>query len=325
MRIGVLGPAHADSFADNITCSLTGMGLDAVALGAVMPRLKRHRINQVASMALKSVLVERRVQARLAERALAQQVDLVLTVQGTLLPEVVASLRRNGVQVVLWYPDAVVNLGRQLMIIADYSAVFFKDPALVARSADLWGLHAHYLPEACNPRWHRPEGAGQTEPHVVVVGNCYGARIRLLERLIDEDVPFKIYGAPLPRWAQGRLAPFHTGEVIYRERKARVFRSAAAVLNNLHPGEGDGSNTRLFEATASGGVVLSEHRPAVKELYDDGSEILSFRSFDDLLQLVRRAVADPESGTAVADAAARRALAEHTYEHRLTRLLEVVA
>jgi hypothetical protein len=58
--------------------------------------------------------------------------------------------------------------------------------------------------------------------------------------------------------ALSALAPLreiHTGRLSIGEEKARVFRSAAAVLNNLHPAEISGVNARLFEAAGSGAAA----------------------------------------------------------------------
>ena len=72
------------------------------------------------------------------------------------MPESVAGLRRNGARVALWFPDAVANLGRALMLMAPYDALFFKEPHLVDRLRAMLDLPVYYLPEACNPRCHRP-------------------------------------------------------------------------------------------------------------------------------------------------------------------------
>ncbi len=60
----------------------------------------------------------------------------------------------------------------------------------------------------------------------------------------------------------------YAGHPVFGHDKARVFREAAAVLNNLHPAEMRGVNARLFEATASGAAVLCERRPVLDELFD---------------------------------------------------------
>ncbi len=108
-----------------------------------------------------------------------QALDLVISVDEALRPETVAAMRARGVKVVLWYPDAVANFGRQLLLLAPYDRIYIKEPAVVPRLTDLLGLPVSYLPEACNPRWHRPVGDPGTRPYVVVAGNMYPSRVIL--------------------------------------------------------------------------------------------------------------------------------------------------
>ena len=65
-----------------------------------------------------------------------------------------------------------------------------------------------------------------------------------------------------------RARAAHTGRYLAREEKARVFRSAAGVLNTMHLAEVNGVNARLFEAAGCGAAVLTEFRSTVPELFD---------------------------------------------------------
>ena len=149
-----------------------------------------------------------------------------------------------------------------MMLLAPYDALFFKEPHLVERLRANLGLPVYYLPQGCNPRWHRPFVPAGTEPHLVIAGNMYPSRVRLIDRLIAKGIPLKLYGSGFPRWlgeTQAREA--HTGRCVFREDKARAFRSAAGVLNTMHPAEVAGVNSRLFEAAGCGAAVLTEFRP----------------------------------------------------------------
>jgi spore maturation protein CgeB len=262
----------------------------------------------------------------LLEGTRGQHFDAFVVVDSTLTPETVDVLGEIARPLCFWYPDAVSNLGRQTMFQGSYDAVFAKEPRLVDTAREIAGLPAHYLPEACNPRWHRvPPGEIDHDPHLVVMGNYYPYRIRLLERLHRAGVPMRLYGNGFPRWMPSpALAPLHTGSYLAGAAKARVFRSAAGVLNALHPAEMDGLNTRLFEATACGGCVISEDRGHLGEHYRVGDEVLAFRSFDELVDQARWCIDHPDEARRIGDTAAVRARDEHTFAHRLAELLEVV-
>jgi hypothetical protein len=86
-----------------------------------------------------------------------------------------------------------------------------------------------------------------------------------------KDIPLKLYGGPFPRWIRDTPSRgVHAGRVVIGEEKARVFRGAVGVLNNLHPGEIDGVNARLFEAAGCGAAVLCEMRPVLPGLFGVG-------------------------------------------------------
>ena len=209
------------------------------------------------------------------------------------MPSVVTRLRSSGARVAFWFPDAVVNLGRQLMLLAPYDAIFFKEPFLTDRLRAMLDLPVYYLPQACNPRWHRPVAQAGTEPSLVIAGSMYPSRVRLLDRLIAKGIPLRLYGGGFPRWigeTPSRAA--HTGRYVAREEKARVFRSAAGVLNTMHPAEVNGVNARLFEAAGCGAAVLTEFRPTVPELFEVGKEVLAFHDFDDLLEQATRLLSE---------------------------------
>jgi spore maturation protein CgeB len=160
----------------------------------------------------------------------------------------------------------------------------------------------------------------------VVVGNMYPSRVRLLDRLIEKGIPLKLYGAGFPRWlGETRAREAHTGRCVFREDKARVFREAAGVLNNLHPAEMNSLNARLFEAAGCGAAVLTEFRPALPELFDVGREVLAFHDFDELVDQATRLLNEADLTVRLGDAAALRAHRDHTYDLRVVALLNMLS
>lgn len=338
MRVGVVGPVYPDSFAENIAAGLRAIGAAAHLLGSALPRPRNPPLARgVAAVYRASPALSRQAQRRIVERARDLELNLVITVQPVLHPAVVTALRAAGVKTCLWFPDSLANLDRHWVALTPFDAMFFKEPLLVRRMSDVLQLPVQLLPQACNPEWHRiPAGPAEAEStseehgdgpgHVVVAGNLYGTRVRLLSMLLDEGIPLRIYGGkPAPQITDPRIRRAHTGIYVTRSDKARVFRAAVAVLNSMHPTEVEGVNSRLFEAAGCGAAVVTEHRAQVPELFTPESEVRCFRTFDELVGQLKRLLAEPGTGRALGDAAAERAHAEHTYPHRLTRLLEVVS
>jgi spore maturation protein CgeB len=323
MRIGIVGPAWPDSMADNIIDALGAMGHRAVSVGSACPPGYSYSSSAAAMLRNALPALDERAQRSIVRAALEAECEIVIVTEQRLLPGVVRQLRRNRVKVALWFPDSLPNLGRQLMLISPFDAVFFKDPYLVRRLSSMLDLPVYYLPEACNPRWHRPLSTPGTEPYLVLAGNMYPSRIRLLERLVAHGVPLRLYGGPFPRWVgKTPLREVHAGRVVLRAEKARIYRSAAGVLNTLHPGEIESVNARLFEAAGCGAAVLTEFRPTLPELFEIGEEVLAFRDFDELLAQAMRLLSETGLSAKIGDAAAVRAHESHRYDKRLAVILE---
>ncbi|WP_207262543.1 glycosyltransferase [Desulfovibrio sp. Huiquan2017] len=83
-------------------------------------------------------------------------------------------------------------------------------------------------------------------------------------------------------------------------------------------------NQRVFDVPACGGFLLTDHREQMEQLFDLDREAAVYRNVEEIPGLVERFSADPTAREKIVQAAARRILAEHTYEHRLQRLLEIL-
>lgn len=327
MRIGVVGPLGPERFAEHVADALRRMGHDVSQLGPARPHYQRQNLTKAVAL-LRQALpgIDDTSQRRITRNALERGCEAVINVDLRLMPETVRCLGRAGIRTAFWFPDHVANLGRQLMLAAPYDAVFFKEPHLVERLRATLDLPVFYLPEACNPRWHRPLGPAGGEPRLVVAGNMYPYRLRLVERLLAKGIPLALYGAGVPRWAgETPVRRAHTGRVVFGDEKARVFRSAAGVLSTMHPAELMGANGRLFQAAGCGAAVLTEFRPSVRELFSVGDEVLAYHDFDDLVDQAQRLLGERGLTARLGDAASQRAHQEHTFEHRVATILEKIS
>lgn len=83
-------------------------------------------------------------------------------------------------------------------------------------------------------------------------------------------------------------------------------------------------NQRVFDVPACGGFVLTDHREQMEALFDLETEAVVYRGPEEIPHLLTELLADPARRRKVSMAARRRILAEHTYETRLRRLLEIM-
>jgi spore maturation protein CgeB len=324
MRVGVVGPMGLDRSAENVCDALRRMGHDVTPLGPARARRRSRFTRRFAELARQGLpRLDERAQRRIVRDSLAAECEVVINLDLYLVPGAVAGLRRGGARVAFWFPDHVANLGRQLMLLAPYDAIFFKEPHIVDRLRANLDLPVYYLPQACNPHWHRPLVPVGTEPYLVIAGGMYPSRVRLLERLIAKGIPLRLYGSAFPRWlGETPASAYHVGRHVFREEKARAFRSAAGVLNTMHPAEVSGVNVRLFEAAGCGAAVLTEFRATVPDLFDVGTEVLAYRDFDELVDQATCLLNQSALRTQLGNAAARRAHRDHTHDLRLATILE---
>lgn len=246
--------------------------------------------------------------------------DLVLSLTGPLHPAVLEEMGKIAPgRRVLWWGDPPANSQRWGMLDPGWDAIYVKDRTAVGKLR-LAGRNAHLLHEAMNPAWHKPL-TGQRNGSVVVAGNYYAFRQAVVLRLMRDGVSSQLFGPPPPRWSHPDIKRLHTGKYVSREEKSRVFGEGLACLNTFSLAEGDSLNCRAFEIAGAGGLQIIEHRSAIEECFEPGKELLTFQTYEELRSHIERARSYPQEMRPIRDAGARRALAEHTYRHRLASIL----
>lgn len=81
---------------------------------------------------------------------------------------------------------------------------------------------------------------------------------------------------------------------------------------------------RLFEATGVGAFLLTDFKDNLDKLFAADSEVAVWRSIDDCLTAIGRALGDDNGRAAVARAGQARTMAQHTYRHRAVEILGFV-
>lgn len=330
MKIVVVGPQFPDSFARNIVVTLERMGHRVSCAPGVRTRHHGSRLANGFWSYLPKVIpqLERKVFQDVIQAAVAAQPDLVLVTHGGMTPEVVSELKRvSGGKVACWYTDSAANLYRNYLLASDFDFVFLKEPLLVRVARDKLGLNSFYLPECCNPAWHRPVDPDDLERkrygcELAAQGSLHYYRARMLEVFADYDL--KIWGRNCPAWLDSPVKQRYPGRFIAEDEKARALLSAKIVINTLHFTEIDGVNCTLFEAAGCGAFQIADWKPALPDLFEPGREIVTFRTRRELKEKVDYYLARPEERREIAARACARAHREHTYERRLERMLEVM-
>lgn len=107
------------------------------------------------------------------------------------------------------------------------------------------------------------------------------------------------------------------------EEVGRVYSQSRIVFNCSIAGD---VTMRVFEGTACGTLVLTDAvANGLSELFEIGNEIVVYQDDRDLLDKIAYYLAHEEKREAIARAGQARTLREHTYAHRMEKLLHIVS
>jgi spore maturation protein CgeB len=275
---------------------------------------------------------ERRVEGRLFRVLDAFSPTVILVVLGSQLsPKTMQLIRkRTAARIVCWCQDQMTTLGRQYLLASGYDAVFVKDRYMHELfSAMIRSTKFYYLPEACNPRMHRPMDLSERDRDmygcdIMIAGTLYYYRQEILQQLVQqlEGIRLKIWGSR-PDWLVDRLPGRYTGRYVHGDDKVRAARGASICLNTLHYAEVNGLNCRAFELAGCGGFQMVTRVSALAEHFEPEVEVATFADVDELIEKTRFYLRNPAAAAAIAERGRLRAHRDHTYEHRLTEILRV--
>jgi spore maturation protein CgeB len=262
------------------------------------------------------------------EQAIAQSVPgIVLVMEGRQLePELVAELKRHTRALwINWFCDGRRSLETVRSIAPAYDRVFVAGSEVVAGLTEPGQPPARYLAPACDPSVHRPmRSRDQFRANVVFAGTATPHRERLLSELVEFGLA--VWG---PGWRKTKLRDYCRGEILDHLDYIRAYAGASVALNlqwgkSSGPSPDPGCNRRLFELAAIGVPQVTEDRPDLHLHFQEGAEVLVSRGIPDFKALITEALHDRGWAEQVATAARQRALAEHTYMHRMAEMLQAL-
>ena len=178
------------------------------------------------------------------------------------------------------------------------------------------------LEQATDPRRFYPDPRPDLSHELVFVGNSRNVRRKILDDLLPTSHELAVYGS---NWDGLIDSRYLAGEYLPNDELRRTYSSASIVLNDHWPdmrANGYISN-RVYDAVACGAVVVSDDVDGLSERFGDA--VVSYQNRDELHHALERLIADPADLRRRGQEGRRRVLAEHTFAHRVDRLLTLVA
>jgi spore maturation protein CgeB len=172
------------------------------------------------------------------------------------------------------------------------------------------------------PDSDRPHGTtfvGGVNPSVHPAGT------RLLED-VAARVGVEVWGYGSDALPDGSpLRRGHRGEAWGLDMFEVLAQSKIALNRHIDAAEGHANNMRLYEATGTGALLLTDMGSNLSDLFEPGREAVVYEDADDLVSKVEHYLANDDERVAIARAGQERTLREHTYARRigeLARMLE---
>jgi hypothetical protein len=275
----------------------------------------------------------RRVLRRLVhEQAEAFSADVVyLQDTGFLTAGDLAALRRAGLLVV----GQLASPAPPMELLRGFDLIVSSFPHFVERFRRE-GIDSEYLPLAFDaavldrlrsegaepdpaaPRPHAASFVGGVHPTIHARGTT------IVERACAEaGVEVWGYGADaLP--ADSPIRRHYHGEAWGLDMYAVLARSKIVLNRHIDVAEGYANNMRMFEATGTGALLLTESAGNLADLFAAGDEVVTYRDGDELVARLRDLADDDDRRRAIAAAGQARTLREHTYERRMGELADIL-
>jgi spore maturation protein CgeB len=96
------------------------------------------------------------------------------------------------------------------------------------------------------------------------------------------------------------------------------------VNRHIDVAEGFANNMRLYEATGTGALLITDRKQNLGELFREGAEVVAYSSAPEAAEQITYYLEHPEEARQIADAGQRRTLAEHSYPQRMEELLRIL-
>ena len=255
--------------------------------------------------------------------------DVLMILKGeTIQPETLQKIREKTDTLILnVFPDNPLYMGK-FEAIEPCHYFFVKDSYILSILRGAGFKNVLYLPQCSDPDVHKPMVLNEHEKKTYccdlsLIGSMYPYRLKLLEQLAG----FKpsIWGRGWSRISNTEILKLYRGKDIRGTQKVKAISGSAISLNPHHPlNDIHGINRRTFDIAACKGFQLADFKTDMERSFKLNSEIICFKTIDELKRLIEYYLRHPDERAQIAEAAYHRVLMEHTYDHRAKEILEMI-
>ena len=152
----------------------------------------------------------------------------------------------------------------------------------------------------------------------------YDSRARFLELLSERIEHTKIWGTGVEELpATSSIRRCYVGQAWGREMY-QILRKSRITLNHHGDIAPYANNMRLYEATGTGALLVTDWKENLHEIFEPGKEVVAYKTPEECLDLVKYYLDHDQKREAIAQAGQERTLREHTYYQRMQELMAII-
>lgn len=186
-------------------------------------------------------------------------------------------------------------------------------------------FHAVYLPHGTDTEYYNP-AAGLPESFAAdasFIGRATDRRVKICSSL-DQNIA--LYGE---RWQKTDLADMcRLKRDVYEKEVVSIYRDSTAMINILQEPLNQFQtilSLQCFAIPSAGGCLCAEYVEEFPEAFEDGKEVLLFRTPEEMKELLQKTAKDKNWAKQIGLAGRTRCLNQHTHFHRAETLLKLIS
>ncbi|MFD0694201.1 glycosyltransferase [Paenibacillus sp. GCM10027628] len=281
-------------------------------------------------------------EAGLEKLAAIHSPDLMIVLDGMNLSlKIVDRIRKKGIRTAIWLTDDPYYTDFTVSMVPHYDFIFTLEMNCLSLYKELGCPQVHYLPLAFQPEIFRPKAVPiRQKRDISFVGSAYWNRVAMFDQLAPylANKHILISGIWWERLKNyGMLAPqIQLNTWLGPEETANVYNGAKLVINmhrsyddaahnrNSRKIQGASPNPRTFEISGCGVLQITDFREDLVRFYTPDYDIVTYSSAEELLDKLDYYLQNEEERTQIALRGLYRTMRDHTYENRLSQMLDIV-
>lgn len=142
---------------------------------------------------------------------------------------------------------------------------------------------------------------------------------------LAEKTPIQFYGYGAKSLnADSPIVKNHHGEVWGMDMYRALAASRITLNRHINVAENFANNMRLYEATGSGALLITDMKDNLADIFEIGKEVVCYTSQEEAVELINYYLDHPDEAESIAKAGQARTLKDHTYQKRMEELVPLL-